>query len=263
MPQTNTRQLFLLADHLKLSLLERQRAEALNLDTAKQDTEITRSLTTLSEGLEELGADDDANPDHSQLRKQYEDLYRQYYGEAPAVPETLRRPNDDSLAEDFEAAQKKPSAAERARARASKSVRFRDDPEENQGDADEDANRAALFAEQERYRDEPEGPDQTGLDNQQIHAYHSQVIREQDEQLDVLGQSVRRQRMLGIEMGNELEEQNELLDDVERGVDRHGSTLERARTKLGNVARKSKDNWNWVTIGILICILVLLIILLK
>ena len=60
-------------------------------------------------------------------------------------------------------------------------------------------------------------------------------------------------------MGNELEEQNELLQDVERGVDRHTTTLDRAKKRLTTVARKSKDNWSWVTIGILIVILVLLI----
>lgn len=51
---TNPHQLFLLADHLKLSLLERQRAIALNLEPTKQDGHIGRSLETLREGLETL-----------------------------------------------------------------------------------------------------------------------------------------------------------------------------------------------------------------
>jgi len=51
---TNPHQLFLLADHVKLSLLERQRAKSLNLEPNKQDGHITRSLGTLREGLDAL-----------------------------------------------------------------------------------------------------------------------------------------------------------------------------------------------------------------
>jgi syntaxin 8 len=101
------------------------------------------------------------------------------------------------------------------------------------------------------------------MDNQQIHEHHKQVFRDQDDQLEVLGQSIGRQRLLGIQMGDELDEQNELLDDVERGVDRHTSTLDRARKRLGNVARKSKANGSWITISILIIILILVIVILK
>lgn len=45
-------QLFLLADHIKLSLLERQRAISLNLEPSAQDGQISRSLESLREGIE-------------------------------------------------------------------------------------------------------------------------------------------------------------------------------------------------------------------
>ena len=265
MSATSSHQLFLLADHLKLSLLERQRAISLNLEPHKQDGHISRTLSNLQEGIEtletqeaDLGQAEDTNSDLARLRKQYDDLYSQFHGAAPSTADS-QRPNDPSLASDFQAAQSRP-----AQPRRNKSVRFRDDPKSAAPDDPvETANRAALFSDPERYRDEPEGPDQSQLDNQQIHTYHKQVLRDQDDQLDTLGQSIGRQRMLGIQMGNELEEQNELLEDVESGVDRHTTTLDRARKRLGHVARKSKDNWSWVTIGILIVILVLLIIVLK
>ena len=51
----NPHQLFLLADHVKLSLLERQRAISLNLESNKQDGQITRSLESLRQGVESLG----------------------------------------------------------------------------------------------------------------------------------------------------------------------------------------------------------------
>ncbi|KAI7252672.1 hypothetical protein KC335_g15577 [Hortaea werneckii] len=262
---TSVHQLTLLADQLKLSLLERQRAVSMNLEPEKHDADITRSLTSLQEGIQEVQSgqpySDDAeeSTELAQLRKQLSEFYSQFYGTAPPSLESLRsngRPQEPYL----EAAQRRPSQAHR-----SKSVRFHDNPsaDDEANDPVAQANRAALWSDQERYRDEPAGPDQSGMDNQQIHTYHTQRLREQDEDLDTLGQSISRQRVLGMQMGEELDDQNALLDDVESGVDRHSGTLDRARKRLGNVARKSKDNWNWVTIGILICILVLLIILLN
>ena len=46
--------LFLLADHGKLSLLERQRAQTLNLESDSQDGHISRSLDQFRDGLEAL-----------------------------------------------------------------------------------------------------------------------------------------------------------------------------------------------------------------
>jgi hypothetical protein len=50
----NPPQLYLLADHIKLSLLERQRAISLNLEPNSQDGHISRSLDSMREGLEAL-----------------------------------------------------------------------------------------------------------------------------------------------------------------------------------------------------------------
>ncbi|CZT25002.1 related to syntaxin 8 [Ramularia collo-cygni] len=257
-------QLLLLADHLKLSLLERQRAQSLNLPSSSQkDAQITRSLTNFAESLAALETQDEPSSDLPRLRKQYHQLYAQFHGTAPPSDDATH-PNDPALAPDFAAAQRKPSN----KSTTGKNVRFRDDPSAEE----EDANRAALFSstsssqQQQPYTDEPMSAQQEeqGLDNQQIHAYHSRVLREQDEQLDVLGQSVGRQRLLGIQMGDELDEQNEMLGDVERGVDRHSGTLDAAQRRLGKIARKGRDGWNsWITIAILVVVLVLLIAVLK
>ena len=55
----NPSQLYLLADHIKLSLLERQRAISLNLEPNSQDGHISRSLDQMREGVEALEATDD------------------------------------------------------------------------------------------------------------------------------------------------------------------------------------------------------------
>jgi syntaxin 8 len=101
------------------------------------------------------------------------------------------------------------------------------------------------------------------MDNQQIHAYHSQVLADQDEALDRLGESIGRQRELSIQIGDELDEHVQMLDEVDGRVDRHQSTLDKARRSLGNVARSAKDNMSMTIIIVLIVILVLLIIVLK
>lgn len=140
-------------------------------------------------------------------------------------------------------------------------MRFSDVPNVQSLDTEEEANRAALFP----YRDDPTSgpPDQGHLDNQQIHAYHSQVIAEQDEQLDRLGESIRRQGELSIQIGNELDDHVQLLDEVDGRVDRHQTRLDKARKQLGTVARKAKDNKQMTIIVVLIIILVLLIAILK
>ena len=88
-------------------------------------------------------------------------------------------------------------------------------------------------------------------------------MREQDDQLDNLGRSISRQRELSIQIGDELDSQVEMLDDVDEHVERHQTRLDGARKRLGTVARKAKDNKQLTIILILIIILILLIIILK
>lgn len=63
----NPSQLYLLADHIKLSLLERQRAITLNLEPNTQDGHITRSLESMREGLEAVEAEQNRAEDSGDL----------------------------------------------------------------------------------------------------------------------------------------------------------------------------------------------------
>ncbi|KAJ4986905.1 snare complex subunit [Stagonosporopsis vannaccii] len=257
---TNPPQLFLLADHLKLSLLERQRAVSLNLPSHSQDSQISRSLEQLRSGIEALESQVEDTADESitsqlpRLRTQLNELSTQFSSSTSAASPTLTEPNDPSLAADFAAAKSKPR-------NTSKSVRFRDND-----DAGADADRSALF--NQPYRDDPAHdpeapPDQSHLDNQQIHEYHSQVLRDQDDQLDTLSASIGRQRELSMQIGDELDGQVMLLDEVEEGVDRHEAQFRRARGRLDRFSRKARENWSLTVIIVLIVILVLLIIITK
>ena len=194
------------------------------------------------------------------LRSQLAELTSQFTPANPTATTTspaLTSPNDPSLSRDFAAAQNKKPTTTRS---ASKSVRFSDNDDDN----DDDANRASLFP----YRDDPpdddaSGPNLAHLDNQQIHAYHDRVIADQDSQLDQLGQSISRQRELSMQIGDELDGQVMLLDDVEEGVDRHAAQFVRARGRLDRFSRKARENWSLTVIVVLIIILVLLIVITK
>ncbi|KAL8700421.1 MAG: hypothetical protein Q9224_000972 [Gallowayella concinna] len=276
-------QLFLLADHIKLSLLERQRAISLNLEPNSQDGHISRSLDSFREGIEALeqqqrqlaGSDSsisyDLQDQIQRLRTQYDDLTSQFRGfPSNSTPSSTSQPNNPALTPDFARAKDRrpriPSSSSFKRSTGgtspnpSKSVRFTDSPSISaQEDPTETANRAALFP----YRDEPEAPDQSHLDNQQIHDYHQNVLQQQDEQLDRLGDSIGRQRELSMQIGDELDEHVQMLDEVEGHVDRHQTTLDGARKRLGNFARKARDNKQLTIILILIMVLIILILILK
>lgn len=186
----------------------------------------------------------------TRLKAQFSDLSSQFHGTQPSDPSTLTSPNDPALDADFAAASSR---------KPSKSVRF----------TDNDAAPAASGNPQSRYapyRDDPaedEPPDQSDLSNQQIHEYHRNVLREQDEQLDRLGESIGRQRDLSIQIGDELDDHAMLLDEVDERVDRHQGQLDRAGKRLGNFARKARENWSLTTIVVLIIVLVLLIVITK
>ncbi|KAF7522211.1 hypothetical protein G7054_g12207 [Neopestalotiopsis clavispora] len=101
------------------------------------------------------------------------------------------------------------------------------------------------------------------MDNQQIHAYHQQIMDQQDAQLDALGVSIARQRELSMQIGDELDEQVAMLDEVDVVVDRHQGRMDRARRRVDKISRTASDNKQMVAIIVLIIILVLLIALLK
>ncbi|KMU81770.1 v-SNARE [Coccidioides immitis RMSCC 3703] len=200
---SNPGQLFLLADHVKLSLLERQRAISLSLEPNSQDGEISRSLESLRDGIESvekearrLEEDGDSSfvdlkEEASNLPQQLHDLESQFYeNPSSSSKDTISSPNDPSLAEDF-------------------------------------------------------------------------IMQEQDDQLDRLGESIGRQHQLSIQIGDELEGQVALLDEVDGHVDRHIGRLDGARRRLGKFKRNARESRGIMWIIGLIILLVILIVILK
>ncbi|KAJ5499041.1 hypothetical protein LT330_010105 [Penicillium expansum] len=268
---TNPSQLFLLADHIKLSLLERERAISLDLEPNSQDGEISWSLESLRESIEALEAEQTrlANSHDSAgaaalkdqltpLQAQYKDLSTQFYGAdgQPSDSNTTQasKPATPDLKQPIP--QHPPS----------KSVRFMDSSAaaaavQDEIDEEDERNRSNLFR---PYRDEPSPrPDQSNMDNQQIYDHHAQTMRDQDDQLDRLGESIGRQHQLSIQIGDELDGHVQLLDGMDGDVERHQTRLDGARRRIDRIRRKAGENWSMMTIIGLIIILVILIVILK
>ncbi|KAL2122309.1 hypothetical protein VTJ04DRAFT_2764 [Mycothermus thermophilus] len=89
-----------------------------------------------------------------------------------------------------------------------------------------------------------------------------QLLREQDEQLDDVAQTVVTLRRQADDMGRELGEQVEMLEVVDQLADRVGGRLQTGMEKLKYVMRKNEDRLSSCCIGVLIVVLVILLILL-
>ncbi|KAF2492215.1 hypothetical protein BU16DRAFT_529574 [Lophium mytilinum] len=89
-----------------------------------------------------------------------------------------------------------------------------------------------------------------------------QMMHEQDEALDGVFRTVGNLRQQADDMGRELEEQGELLNDVDNVADRVGGKLQTGLKKVGWVIRQNEDKMSSCCIGVLIFVLILLLVLL-
>lgn len=91
------------------------------------------------------------------------------------------------------------------------------------------------------------------MDNGALIQQQDQIMREQDQGLDSLSQSIARQKQLGLAIGQELDEHNEMLGDLNAGMDNTQRRLKRETKHVEYITEKTKT-------GGMICCIVLLII---
>ncbi|KAK6462426.1 hypothetical protein DFJ63DRAFT_154432 [Scheffersomyces coipomensis] len=149
-----------------------------------------------------------------------------------------------------------------------KSVRFQDDVE-----ADDDHLRNELMGTRSfrPYTDAEGGESDMGTDtesfdtqtNQQMFAQHQQIIHEQDSDLDLLHESVRRQHSMGMAINTELDDHIIILNDLESGIDQAQYRLNTATRRLNDFRKTCKENGSLVTIVVLTVILILLLVVLN
>ncbi|KAI8331569.1 hypothetical protein BC941DRAFT_438730 [Chlamydoabsidia padenii] len=74
-----------------------------------------------------------------------------------------------------------------------------------------------------------------GLDNEGIVKYQQQLMEDQDQQVEQFSAILNRQKQLGYAIGDELETQNQLLDELDRDVGRTQTKMKFANKKLAKI----------------------------
>ncbi|KAI9149323.1 t-SNARE affecting a late Golgi compartment protein [Paramyrothecium foliicola] len=106
--------------------------------------------------------------------------------------------------------------------------------------------------------------DGDGGDNYAAFEQQQQVemMQDQDQHLDGVFQTVGNLRRQADDMGRELEEQREMLEEVDIVADRVGGRLQTGVQKLQYIMRKNEDRYSSCCIAVLIFVLILLLVLL-
>ncbi|KAH9512447.1 Syntaxin-10 [Bulinus truncatus] len=87
------------------------------------------------------------------------------------------------------------------------------------------------------------------------------LIRSQDDQLDMIGTSVGVLKNMSQQIGNELEDQNIMLDEFHHEMDNTESKMDQTMKKMAKVLHMSNDRRQWCAIGVLSLVLLIIIIL--
>ncbi|KAK9382085.1 syntaxin-61 [Kockiozyma suomiensis] len=259
--------LLLVADTTLVSVLERNRLKSLDLEpSASEEAEIQRNLQTLRDGIAQLEREqsaaelDSGNPSRAvraqediliRLQMQFDKLLTMLQeGGADQLISKVTAPKRPSLVYTNSNGQDEIGSPRRNGGRKAKTVRFSDNLIDVSSATPDPL---SLAAEEAR----------NSVSNSEAMMQQQRIMREQDDSLDRLSESISRQRELSIQIGDELDQHVELLSDVDRLVDWSHHRLNGARKRLDNVSRKMKQNGSVLTIVLLIIVLLILIIILK
>lgn len=91
--------------------------------------------------------------------------------------------------------------------------------------------------------------------------FQEQMLREQDVHLDGIHKTMQNLHVQAQTMGNELENQGQLLDNMDEGMDTVVNKLARGRRQLEWVYEKNKEKFDDCCIGLLIVVLIILLVL--
>ncbi|EHN02867.1 Tlg1p [Saccharomyces cerevisiae x Saccharomyces kudriavzevii VIN7] len=91
--------------------------------------------------------------------------------------------------------------------------------------------------------------------------FQEQMLREQDVHLDGIHKTMQNLHVQAQTMGNELENQGQLLDNMDEGMDTVVNKLARGRRQLEWVYEKNKEKYDDCCIGLLIVVLIILLVL--
>ncbi|KAI0212308.1 Syntaxin-8 [Lamellibrachia satsuma] len=98
----------------------------------------------------------------------------------------------------------------------------------------------------------------SGYSVDDIRQQQRQVIQEQDTGLEALSSVIGRQKQMALDLGNEVDNQNELIDDIMDHTDRTDQRLIKETRHINIVDRKSNTCCMWVTIVLLFLAIVII-----
>lgn len=117
------------------------------------------------------------------------------------------------------------------------------------------------YARDDDYAERGRGDDSTDYNAEFEQQQQLQMMQNQDEQLDGVFRTVGNLRQQADLMGQELEEQGEMLDHVDGLADRVGGRLQTGMQKMSYVIRKNEEKMSSCCIAVLIMVLIILLVL--
>lgn len=97
-----------------------------------------------------------------------------------------------------------------------------------------------------------------GLTFGEIKQQQKQIIEAQDAGLEALAAVISRQKMMGQEIGNELDEQNEIIDDLAHLVDKTDDRIRNETRRVKLIETKSASCGMWVVIVLLLIAIIVI-----
>lgn len=99
-----------------------------------------------------------------------------------------------------------------------------------------------------------------GLDNQGIVSLQRQIMREQDEGLEQLEETVMSTKHIALTVNEELELHTRLIDNLDQHVEFTGSRLQRISRSLANLNKKTRGGCSCLCLLVAVAGIVILIL---
>ncbi|XP_016966069.1 syntaxin-8 [Drosophila biarmipes] len=105
------------------------------------------------------------------------------------------------------------------------------------------------------------GQSSTALDVETLEQRKIEMLEQQNQGLEVLSATLSRQRQLATQLGNEVEDQNSILDNLANAMDRVESGVQRETQSIGQVNRRDSTWGYWlVIIALFVAIIVVVVV---
>ncbi|KAH8363898.1 hypothetical protein KR084_000415 [Drosophila pseudotakahashii] len=101
----------------------------------------------------------------------------------------------------------------------------------------------------------------TALDVETLKQRKIEMLEQQNQGLEVLSATLSRQRQLATQLGNEVEDQNNILDNLANAMDRVETGVQRETQSIGQVNRRDSTWGYWlVIIALFVAIIVVVVV---